>query len=138
MVLLGLSDSYHFSFSLAVLGETGTGKSQLVTCTLPDAHDQQSEESPDVIADHGIQCRTHTYESRGARYQILMWEVPGAPRYLHVAPRYAAMAAGLLLVFDLSRRATFERVLLWLKAVETTSPGLPKVLVGNKSDTKSE
>jgi small GTP-binding protein len=136
MMLHGLGDAYHFSFSLCILGETGVGKSQLVSCTLPEP--PQVPESSDVIADHGIRTRAHTYESRGARYQILMWEVPGAPRYQAVAARYASMAAGLIVVFDRSRRATFDRVALWLKAVEGSSPDLPRVLIGNKSDLAEE
>ena len=87
------SQDYHFSFSLAVLGESRVGKSKLITCTLPEAPAAEEEAEPGV--DHGVKCKAHTYESRGARYQILMWEVPGAPRYLDTAPRYASMAAGL-------------------------------------------
>ena len=127
--------SFHFSFSLAVLGEARVGKSKLISCTLPDS---PPEEETELGVDHGIKCRAHTYESRGARYQILMWEVPGASRYLDAAPRYASMAAGLLLVFDLTRRSTFERISLWLDAVETASPELPRVLVGNKSDGETQ
>jgi small GTP-binding protein len=122
---------FHFSFSLAVLGDARVGKSKLIACTLPEQDDEPPAEAG---VDHGIKCRAHTYESRGARYQILMWEVPGAPRYLDAAPRYASMAAGLLLVFDLTRRSTFERIPTWLEAVEAASPDLPRVLVGNKSD----
>ena len=107
------TDDYHFSFSLAVLGETATGKSRMIRCTLPPPHDDEEDEDPAV--DHGIRCRSHTYESRGARYQIFMWEVPGAARYLESATRYATMAAGVLLVFDLTRRSTFERLSLWLE-----------------------
>ena len=107
------TDDYHFSFSLAVLGETATGKSRMIRCTLPPPHDDEEDEDPAV--DHGIRCRSHTYESRGARYQIFMWEVPGAARYLESATRYATMAAGVLLVFDLTRRSTFERLPLWLE-----------------------
>ena len=129
-------DSYHFSFSLAVLGEPRVGKSKLISCTAPDAGEGESQE---LGVDHGIKCHAHTYESRGARYQILMWEVPGAARYLESAPRYASMAAGLLLVFDLTRRSTFERISLWLDAVDANSSAeLPRVLVGNKSDGETQ
>ena len=86
------TDDYHFSFSLAVLGESAVGKSRLIQCTLPAPHDTENAES-DPAVDHGVRCRSHTYESRGARYQILMWEVPGATRYLDSAARYATMAA---------------------------------------------
>ena len=132
------NENYHFSFSLVVLGESGTGKSQLIACTLPEGSVDKPSEAEGLRVDHGVRCKAHTYESRGARYQILMWEVPGAPRYLDTAARYASMAAGLLLVFDLTRRSTFERVTLWLEAVESTSPDLPRVLVGNKADGDSE
>ena len=107
------ADDYHFSFSLAVLGEAATGKSRMIRCTVPPPHDD--DEGQDPAVDHGIRCRSHTYESRGARYQIFMWELPGAARYLESATRYAAMAAGVLLVFDLTRRSTFERLSLWLE-----------------------
>ena len=126
-------DNFHFSFSLAILGDVAVGKSRLVRCTLPQPQDEGAADD-DPAVDHGIKCRAHTYESRGARYQILMWELPGAARYLESASRYATMAAGLLLVFDLTRRATFERLPLWLEQAEATSPGLPKVIVGNKAD----
>jgi small GTP-binding protein len=131
-------DNFHFSFSLVVLGESATGKSSLIACTLPESSADQKSEARSARADHGVRCKVHTYESRGARYQIHMWEVPGAPRYLDTAARYASMAAGLLLVFDLTRRDTFERVTLWLEAVEPTSPDLPRVLVGNKADGEAE
>lgn len=130
---------FHFSFSLAVLGEARTGKSKLINCTLPEAAGNEDEAgTAEVGVDHGVRCKAHTYESRGARYQILMWEVPGAPRYLDTAARYSSMAAGLLLVFDLTRRSTFERIPLWLEAVEASSPELPRVLVGNKSDGETQ
>ena len=128
-------DSFHFSFSLAVFGDERVGKSKLISCTLPDGAEDPPTE-PGV--DHGVKCKAHTYESRGARYQILMWEVPGAPRYIDAAPRYAAMAAGVLIAFDLTRRSTFDRIPQWLEQVETTSPEVPRVLVGNKSDGEAQ
>ncbi|KAL1510187.1 hypothetical protein AB1Y20_003850 [Prymnesium parvum] len=131
-------ENFHFSFSLVVLGEARVGKSSLISCTLPDGSEPQKEGAPSSGNAHGVKCKVHTYESRGARYQILMWEVPGAPRYIDTAARYASMAAGLLLVFDLTRRSTFERVSAWLEAVESSSPDLPRVLVGNKADGDAE
>jgi small GTP-binding protein len=136
MALMGNSDAFHFSFSVVVLGDAHVGKSSLVACTVDSSGLSGGDADP--ATDHGVKCKVHTYESRGARYQILMWEVPGAPRYLNVAPRYAAMAAGALLVFDITRRVTFDRIVRWLEAVDATSPDLPKVLVGNKSDGASE
>ena len=138
-MLSTMADTFHFSFSIVVIGDTNTGKSRLISCTVPGTDTVSIDpQSQDPGADHGVRCKAHTYESRGARYQVLMWEVPGAPRYLSVVPRYAAMAAGAFFVFDLTRRVTFDRVSQWLEAVETSSPELPSVLVGNKCDGETE
>jgi hypothetical protein len=60
------TDDYHFSFSLAIMGDSHVGKSTLVGCTLPE----EAEEAPaESGVDHGVLCKAHTYESRGARYQ---------------------------------------------------------------------
>jgi hypothetical protein len=56
----------------------------------------------------------------------------GAPARSHV------LAWRRLLVFDLTRRSSFERIPLWLETVEATNPDLPRVLVGNKSDGETE
>ena len=91
-------------------------------------------DTPDPMADHGVRCHAHLYVPRGARYRILMWEVPGAPRNANASARYATMAAGVLLVFDLTRRLTFERLPELMRDIEEANPGLPVVLVGNKAD----
>ena len=80
-------DNHHFSFSLAVVGEKLTGKSALITCTRPPEQRDVGADTPDPMADHGVRCHAHLYESRGARYQILMWEVPGAPRNANASAR---------------------------------------------------
>ena len=40
----------------------------------------------------------------------------------------------MLLVFDLTRRSTFERLPELMRDIEEANPGLPVVLVGNKTD----
>ena len=130
---MGNSDAFHFSFSVVVLGDTHTGKSSLISCTV-DSSGLSGNDAADPATDHGVKCKVHTYESRGARYQILMWEVPGAPRNANASARYATMAAGVLLVFDLTRRSTFERLPELMRDIEEANPGLPVVLVGNKAD----
>ena len=137
-MLKNMDSAYHFSFSLAIIGDKRVGKSKLIECTVPDIDGDSDTQKTELGVAHGIKCRAHTYESRGARYQILMWDVPGAPHDIDMAPRYASMAAGLMLVFDLTRRSTFDRIPLWLESVEVGSPDLPRVLVGNKSDGETQ
>ncbi|KAG8469131.1 hypothetical protein KFE25_007649 [Diacronema lutheri] len=123
-------DAVDFSFSLVVMGDSAVGKSLLVACTQPAT----AVDVPSMEPQFGLQSKVHTYESRGALYKVQMWEVPGAPRYLQGASRYASLAAGVVLVFDVNRRPTFERIALWLDAASSTGSQLPMVLIGNKAD----
>ncbi|KAJ1620254.1 P-loop containing nucleoside triphosphate hydrolase protein [Pavlovales sp. CCMP2436] len=126
----GYADVVDFSFSLVVMGDSGVGKTLLVACTQPAS----AQEAPGVEPQYGLQSKVHTYESRGALYKVRMWEVPGAPRYQQGASRYASLAAGVVLVFDVNRRPTFERIAQWLEAVNSNGTQLPAVLIGNKAD----
>lgn len=124
------ADKSDFSFSLVVLGDSGVGKSLIVQMTQPQSGADAEASEPHF----GVSRRTHTYESRGAVYQVHLWEVPGAPRYLQGASRYVGLAAGVLLVFDVNRRSTFERITQWLDAANANGSPLPMLLVGNKAD----
>lgn len=126
----GSDDMVDFAFDLVVMGDTGVGKSLLVDCTQPVS----AAAAPGAEPHFGLHSKVHTYESLGALYRVQMWEVPGAPRHLHGAPRYASLAAGVALVFDVNRRPTFERVALWLDAASSAGAQLPMVLIGNKAD----
>ena len=60
----------YFSFSLAVVGEKLTGKSALITCTRPPEQRDVGADTPDPMADHGVRCHAHLYESRGAPFAL--------------------------------------------------------------------
>lgn len=122
---------YDFAFSIGVFGDVGTGKSLLVACTQPASTPTMA---PDADEHFGLSSTVHTYESRGATYRVQLWDVPGAPRYVASAERYASLTAGFALVFDLSRRPTFDRLGQWLVAMGEDGRSLPKVLIGNKAD----
>lgn len=124
------SPAVDFSFNLVVLGDRAVGKSLLVARIQPPS----GSAAPIVEPQFGLQSSAYTYESRGALFRVQTWEVPGAPRYLEGASRYASLAAGVMLVFDVSRRPTFERISLWHAAASSTGTQLPMVLVGNKTD----
>lgn len=126
----GHGEMVDFSFSLVVMGDSAVGKSLLVECTQPASGEAEPPSEPQF----GLQSKVYAYESRGALYRVQMWEVPGAPRYLQGASRYASLAAGVALVFDVNRRPTFERISLWLDAASSTGARIPMILIGNKAD----
>lgn len=67
--------------------------------------------------------------------KLSLWDTAGQETYKSVTRSYFRGASGALLVFDISRRPTFEHVTSWLHDLrQIAEPEIVVVLVGNKSD----
>ncbi|CAG8951383.1 hypothetical protein HYFRA_00007295 [Hymenoscyphus fraxineus] len=67
--------------------------------------------------------------------KLSLWDTAGQETYKSVTRSYFRGASGALLVFDISRRGTFEHVQDWLNDLrQIAEPDIVVVLVGNKSD----
>lgn len=70
--------------------------------------------------------------------KLSLWDTAGQETYKSITRSYFRGASGALLVFDLSRRATFDHVTEWLNDLrQIAEEGIVVVLVGNKSDLAS-
>ena len=64
-----------------------------------------------------------------------IWDTAGQERYRAITNTYYRQAIGVLLVYDISRRSSFESLEKWLKEVrEHADERIELILVGNKSD----
>lgn len=71
----------------------------------------------------------------GQRASVLIWDTAGTEAFEAVAASYYRRAEGVLLVYDISRRETFEGLTKWYKAVRQYAPEVAIVaVVGHKSD----
>ncbi|MCJ1285337.1 hypothetical protein MMC26_004677 [Xylographa opegraphella] len=73
------------------------------------------------------------------RMKLSLWDTAGQETYKSITRSYFRGASGALLVFDISRRATFESVTEWLHDLrQIAEEGIVVILVGNKSDLASD
>ena len=69
------------------------------------------------------------------RMKLSLWDTAGQETYKSITRSYFRGASGALLVFDISRRSTFEHATSWLHDLrQIAEDGIVVVLVGNKSD----
>jgi Ras-related protein Rab-2A len=67
--------------------------------------------------------------------KLSLWDTAGQETYKSVTRSYFRGASGALLVFDITRRPTFEHVTDWLNDLrQIAEQDIVVVLVGNKSD----
>jgi len=83
----------------------------------------------------GIDFKIRTLEVRGKRVKVQIWDTAGQERFRTITRSYYKGIHGYLLVFDITSKKSFEHVAHWLKEIEENGvEGVPKVIVGNKSD----
>ena len=69
--------------------------------------------------------------------ELKIWDTCGSEKYRTITRQYYLDTQGVVLVFDLTNRETFEKVNVWLNDLKENVPtDYCVILVGNKSDIK--
>ncbi len=64
-----------------------------------------------------------------------IWDTAGQERFRTITSSYYRGAHGIMVVYDVTDRETFENVKHWLEEIDSNSgPNVEKLLVGNKCD----
>ncbi|KAG2688557.1 hypothetical protein I3760_09G101600 [Carya illinoinensis] len=73
----------------------------------------------------------------GKEIKAQIWDTAGQERFRAVTSAYYRGAVGALVVYDISRRQTFDSIGRWLNELHTHSDmNVVTILIGNKSDLK--
>jgi len=85
----------------------------------------------------GVEFATRTLEVDGKKVKAQIWDTAGQERYRAITSAYYRGAVGALLVYDITKHATFVNVGRWLKELrDHADSNIVIMLVGNKSDLK--
>jgi Ras-related protein Rab-2A len=150
--------SWDYIAKIVSIGDSGTGKSSLtirlcegrfqnhhdVTIGVefgsrivpvgPPASLQLNVNNP-ISPAQAAQSRNATSDSKQKYMKLSLWDTAGQETYKSITRSYFRGASGALLVFDISRRSTFEAATAWLNDLRLIAEeGIVVVLVGNKSD----
>ncbi|KAK9284241.1 hypothetical protein L1049_023410 [Liquidambar formosana] len=124
-------DDYDYLFKLVLIGDSGVGKSNLLSRF---TRNEFNLESKSTI---GVEFATRSMNIDGKVIKAQIWDTAGQERYRAITSAYYRGAVGALLVYDVTRHVTFENVGRWLKELrEHTDPNMVVMLIGNKSDLR--
>eukprot|EP01133_Synstelium_polycarpum_P010862 gene10862-12655_t len=121
--------SFHYLFKLLLIGDSGVGKSCLL---LRFADDTYSES---FISTIGVDFKIRTIELNGKTIKLQIWDTAGQERFRTITSSYYRGAHGIIVVYDVTDRVTFDNVRQWLQEIDRFAcESVNKLLVGNKSD----
>ncbi|XP_053348647.1 ras-related protein Rab-25a [Clarias gariepinus] len=120
---------YNFVFKVVLIGESGVGKSNLLS------RFTKNEFNHDSRTTIGVEFSTRSVQLDEVTIKAQIWDTAGLERYRAITSAYYRGAVGALLVYDISKHLTYESVERWLKELyDHADPHIVIMLVGNKSD----
>lgn len=124
-------DDYDYLFKIVLIGDSGVGKSNLLSRF---TRNEFSLESKSTI---GVEFATRSIQVDEKTIKAQIWDTAGQERYRAITNAYYRGAVGALLVYDITKTASFENVSRWLKELrDHAESSIAVMLVGNKSDLR--
>ncbi|KAF4518706.1 hypothetical protein B566_EDAN013725 [Ephemera danica] len=102
-------DEYDYLFKVVLIGDSGVGKSNLLSRF---TRNEFNLESKSTI---GVEFATRSIQVDGKTIKAQIWDTAGQERYRAITSAYYRGAVGALLVYDIAKHLTYEHVERWLR-----------------------
>ncbi|KAF2575681.1 hypothetical protein F2Q70_00000634 [Brassica cretica] len=127
------SQKIDYVFKVVLIGDSAVGKSQIL------ARYARDEFSLDSKATIGVEFQTRTLVIDHKSVKAQIWDTAGQERYRAVTSAYYRGAVGAMLVYDITRRQTFDHIPRWLEELRAhADKNIVIILIGNKSDLEDQ
>uniref|UniRef100_A0A6J0SI41 Ras-related protein Rab-42 isoform X1 n=2 Tax=Pogona vitticeps TaxID=103695 RepID=A0A6J0SI41_9SAUR len=127
-----LNDNCHYQFRILLLGDSMVGKTSLLRrymerCFVPSP-------CPTV----GVEFYSKVMElPPGIKVKLQLWDTAGQERFRCITRSFYRNAVGVLFVFDMTNRRSFENIFEWYNEVTNVMEKVVFLLVGHKCDLQS-
>ena len=104
--------SAKYIIKIVTLGDSMVGKTSIVYRYFENKFNES------ILSTVGIDFKTKYIKVRDASVKVLIWDTAGQEKFRNIAKQYYQGANGVLLVFDVSDRKSFERIEYWLNEIK--------------------
>jgi len=117
---------------LLIIGDSNVGKtSMLLNYTdnyFPESH----------LATMGVEYKVKELKTNKFNIALQIWDTAGQERFRSITKSFFRNTNGILFVYDITSRRSFQSVKDWIKDSEMHDSGFEKILVGNKIDLEEK
>ncbi|KAH0786198.1 small GTP-binding protein [Histomonas meleagridis] len=125
--------SVAYSFKFILIGSSGVGKTAILKRLVEDTFISESQSTI------GVEFDSKTIIVEGQEIKLQIWDTAGQERFRSIAKAYFRNAVGVILVYDITEKKTFEEINLWLGDVHSLcDPSASIILIGNKCDLEDK
>ena len=126
-------DNYEMMFKVVLVGDSFVGKTNIMSKYLKNEFHEDSK------ATVGVEFGSRQFNIEGHVVKAQIWDTAGQERYKAITSAYYKGAKGAFIVYDITRKESFENVTKWAEQLKSTADkNLTIIIVGNKTDLEDQ
>ena len=126
-------EEYEMMFKVVLVGDSFVGKTNIMSKYL------KNEFHDDSKATVGVEFGSKQFIIEGHTIKAQIWDTAGQERYKAITSAYYKGAKGAFIVYDITRKNSFESVEKWVSDVTAVADKkITVVLIGNKCDLEDQ
>ena len=128
-----MTESINLSaIKIALLGDSTVGKTAICNSFM------NIEFSQDMLSTIGQEKIERKYNLKnGKEIKLVIWDTAGQERFHSIAIKALKSAQGVIIVYDVTKKETFDHVNNWLETIKEEMPEPNLILFGNKIDLEN-
>ena len=131
---MNIESDFETLIKLIIIGDSGTGKSNFLFKFI------EGRFSPLHVATVGFDYKSKivTLPKSKKKIKLQIWDTAGQEKYMSVNKNLFQKVQGIILMYDITNRESFERLNMWLNIIKEMANDIPIILVGNKIDEENK
>jgi len=125
---------YDHLMKIVFIGDSAVGKSSMLVRFTERQFDPNLAAT---IGPAGVDFKVHVVENKNKlKVNLSIWDTAGQEKFHSLTASYYRGAHGIFIVYDVTSRASFDHLVLWLEeiVIYATNPRIVKCLIGDKID----
>ena len=117
---------------LLLLGDSSVGKTSILLKYISNKFDDSS------ISTVGVDYMDKIIDYNKFKIKLQIWDTSGEEKFRTITKNFYRNADGLLVVFDLTKKESYDHIRIWINEAKENNDKLKTILIGNKLDLKDE
>ncbi|TXT66160.1 MAG: Small GTP-binding domain protein [Promethearchaeota archaeon] len=119
-----------YAFKLILAGDGAVGKTSMVHRFVEGKFESNYKATIGV----SIMKKECEFPGLDTSVRFVLWDLAGQTQFRRVRKTYLKNAEAGIVVYDVTRKATFENIKDWYEDIKSSAPAISLILVGNKND----
>jgi len=126
-------ENYDMIFKLVLIGDSFVGKTNIMSKYLKNEFHEDSK------ATVGVEFGSKKFEIDSKSIKAQIWDTAGQERYKSITNAYYKGAKGAFVVYDITKKESFESIDKWINdLINSSDKNITILLIGNKCDLEEQ